>query len=269
MMKITVIVGVLLTLLPSSYGDIIFSGSIADNPGSDFEVGRWSRASTIKTFDIDGDNIYGTDGYILMNTSNDPAQVGPLVSSTASTPSYLSGISYSGPVANGRSGSHSNAAAILPPGDPGGANLNLGYAGIDVDTGGEITHQELFSYTLNRDMTTGETIRLGVIADSLADARVGVTSLSIVSGSDFAHATIVPNGDNALLDMYFFDISGLSNGDDIEIWGGKTVGGNGAFTWAAISGVTFDSVVIPEPSSLALLFIGACLLPLTRKISRS
>lgn len=259
MMKLTKkITLALLALTGSSQGAITFSSSLADNPNS-FEVGRWSSAATVKSQDIDGNNIYGSDGYIIMNTANDTGGTSAvLFSALASSPSYTSAISYTGAGA-GSSGSFNGSEDALAP--DGVAIVNVGYAGLDGSSADAI--QELFSYTMNRDMAAGETIRVGVIADSLGDPSIGITSLRMVAGATNADATMVTNDHNGSMDMYFFDITGLSNGDDIEIWGSNGTGN----TRATIGGVTFDSIVtpVPEPSSTALLGLGGLALILRRK----
>lgn len=246
---------------------IVFHASLENNPTStagpsQFEIGRWSRTTTIKTYDIDGDNFYGSDGYVLMNTSNLAAAVAALDSSIQSTPSYLSAITFSGAAtgtggAGGYSGSFSDAAQVLTPADS-GPTLNLGYAGYRDDTDNTaVPLQELFSYTMNRNMDAGEIIRLGVITDSLSgEPRVGVTSLRVVAGADFVDAIMVAGNKSDTLDMYFFDVTGLSLNDEIQIWGGNSYN-SGNFTAATISGVTFDStLLVPEPTAFVLGLLG-------------
>lgn len=103
--------------------------------------------------------------------------------------------------------------------------------------------------------------------DSLNDTAVGADSLRIVAGGGTADAVLVGNR-NSVMDMYFFDITGLTSGQQIQIWGAKTAdvtsveGTN--LNAITISGVTFDS--IPEPS--AALLGGLGLLALLRRRRR-
>lgn len=235
----------------SASAAISYFNHLANNP-NDFEVGRWSRSTTIKTYDLDGDNVYGSDGYVLMNTSNAGSLVGVLASSLESAPSYTTAISYTGAGA-GASGSFNGAENVLNPGAT--AAVNLGYAGYTGPAGAAIPLQELFTYTMNRDMTGGETIRLGIITDSLSgELRVGITELRVVAGGLSADATVGAWNRTAGVDMYFFDITGLSNGDEIEIWGANSNTAGANFNLATIGAVTFDSV--PELSTAALLGLG-------------
>ena len=221
---------------------ISFVGSLENNPNT-FEIGRWSRASVAKSFDIDGNNLYGTDGYALMNTSNSSAQAGPLASIVQSAPSYTSGIAYTA-ASVGFSSSFNGAEDVLNPGDTG--TLNLGYAGVDSDPNIAVPLQEVFAYTLNRDMATGETFRVGIILDSLADTQIGANALRMVAGANQADATLVPGSRTGSMDMYFFDVTGLTNGEEIQIWLGKE--STGGINAATMGGVMFDSITVPEPS---------------------
>jgi len=240
---------VALSAQTASADTVTVAGSLQDNPNS-FEIGRWSRTSNAKTFDLDGDNFYGTDGYAWMNDSNVSGKVSVFTSLTESAPSYTGNIAYTG-FGSGASSSFSGAEDRLNPTDTG--TVNVGYAGVDYPSGdsGVQTLQEVFAYTLNRDMLAKETFRVGVVLDSLADTQIGADALRLVAGSAQADATMVSNSRNGTMDMYFFDIAGLSSGETIEIWlSNATVTSGKSFNAATIGGVTFDSVVIPTPAAL-------------------
>ena len=226
-------------------------GSVENTAANGYEVGRWSRTSTAKTHDIDDNDYYGSDGYAWMNNSSLTTTPGPLDSLVQSAPSYFSsGIAYTGAGA-GLSSSYSGAEDRLNAAGSGIANV--GYSGVDYaanDVGVE-TLQEVFSYTMNRDMLGGETIRVGVVLDSLADTVIGANALRLVAGAAQADATLVTNSRNGVMDMYFFDVAGLSSGEDIQIWLSKEA--TSSYNAATMGGITFDSVVVPEPASFALL----------------
>lgn len=231
-----------------THAAVSFVGSLENNPNT-FEIGRWSLASVVKSFDIDGNNLYGSDGYALMNTTNSAAAAGPLDSITQSAPSYTLGIAYTAASA-GFSSSYFGAEDVLLPGNTGGT-LNLGYAGVDAAPNVVVPLQEVFAYTLNRNMATGETFRVGIILDSLADTQIGANALRLVAGANQADATLVAGSRTGRMDMYFFDVTGLTNGEEIQIWLGKeaTAGINAA----TMGGVMFDSITVPEPSIGLLL----------------
>jgi len=233
-------VGLSLSFITSASAAVTFIGSIEDN--SSLEVSRWSDVATIKSFDIDGDNFYGTDGYFWANGSNLGGIVGVLASSAASSPSYTGGIAYSG-TGSGQSASFNGAANRLGP--AGSGNVNVGYAGVNYaanDTAVQ-TLQDVFTYTLTRDLAAGETLRLGVVLDSLAggtETTVGADSLAVVAGGT-ANAIIVGNSRNSNMDHYFFDISGLSSGDNITIQlANAAASSNANWNGATLGGITFD-----------------------------
>lgn len=238
---------------------VTFVGSLTDDTST--QISSWSNTTVSKSLDIDGDNYYGSDGYTWMNTddtSGNPQDV--LHSIAQSAPSYTGNITYSGAV-SGVSGSFEGADDRLLPNGTGSANV--GYAGPNYNqTTGATVLQSLFSYTMNRDMDSNETIRLGVALDSLDTTQIGADSLRVVAGGT-ADATGLNR--NGVMDMYFFDITGLNSGETIEIWGAKDTDdlSSNNFNAITIGGVTFDSVVIPEPSTALLAGIG--LLALLRR----
>lgn len=224
-------------------------GSLQDNPNT-AEVGRWSRTSVAKTFDIDGDDYYGTDGYTWTNDNNSGGKQAVLTSLTESVPTYLTGgIVYTGAGA-GASGSFTGAEDRLNPTDTGVENV--GYAGVDYASGSAAvqTLQEVFAYTMARDMFKGETIRMGIVLDSLGDPQIGADALRIVAGTALVDVALVTNSRNGSMDMYFVDIKGLSAGDEIQIWLSNATISTATFNAATIGGVTFDSFTIPTPAAL-------------------
>ena len=246
-------------------GSIIVIGSLENvNP---FEPGRWSSTGTAKTFDIDHNDYYGSDGYSWMNAAINTTLLPPLANLVESVPSYFSsGIAYTGAGA-GVSSAFTGAQDRLDP--TGSYGVNVGYSGVDYPDNdlGVATLQEVFSYTMNRDMLYRESIRIGVVLDSLGDPQIGANALRLVAGASQADATLVTNSRNGVMDMYFFDVYGLNSGDDIEIWLSKEA--TGGINAATIGGVTFDSMIVPEPSGLALLGVGAVMLLAVRRVRRT
>ena len=237
-----------LALVTSANAAVTFAGSILNNASS--EVSSWSSTSAAKTLDIDGNNFYGSNGYAWMNNSGSGGVAGVFDSLTAVSPSYTGSITYSG-AGPGVSGSFSGAGDRLDP--TGVTPTNVGYAGANV--GGNVsTLQSLFTYTMNRDMVAGETIRVGITLDSLATGVIGADSLSLSAGGVAAASGL---NRNSSLDMYFFDVTGLVSGDTIQILGAKAADSSGSgYNAITIGGVTFDSVVVPEPSSALLGGLG-------------
>ena len=246
---------------------VTFVSSLQNDSSS--EISSWSATGTAKSADLDGNNYYGSDGYSWMNASGSGGVTTALTSLVESAPSYTSGITYtgSGTGSTSYSGSHGPLTdnRLIPAGT-GIDDVSVGYAGINyagTATGATVL-QEIFSYTMNRNMAVGETIRLGVVLDSFGDGSniVGADSLRIVAGGT-ADATGVTR--SGVMDMYFFDITGLSSGDEIQIWGANATETTGALNSITISGVTFDSVAVPEPSTTALLGLGGLALIMRRR----
>ncbi|MGJ8655206.1 MAG: PEP-CTERM sorting domain-containing protein [Akkermansiaceae bacterium] len=243
------------------------SGSVNSTPALTSEVIQWSDTSFAKTLDIDGDNRYGTAGYFFANTTAQNANANTAVSQER-VPSFTSAA-----VANGTNNidgnfQNANGTTGFIQNDANNATLRLGYVGFNGGTGGvAIPLTDLFSYTLTADQAIGETLRLGVIGGTNnGDSRLGFTDLTITAGGLSASTTDNrgANTGNAP-DLYFFDITGLVTGDTIVISAANsnTVGSN--FNAATIGGITFDTIVVPEPSSTALLGLGGLALILRRR----
>ena len=193
----------------------------------------WRNTTTVKTLDIDGDNIIGTDGY-------DIAGGGPEV-----LPSYVLSATYSG--------GHNQLKGFMDdPLDPTGADMGAGWAGNS--SGNTIVFQ-------GSDLATG-TLRLGVLYDSdwnLAWGTQTFTLTQTVGGSDSVTTpTLTLAGDG--LDVAYFDVTGIQDGDTFQLTIAKV-----AIGWTHVAGITFDTAPIPEPTTTALLGLGGLALILRRR----
>ena len=238
-----------LALVTSANAAVTFAGSVSNTGNA---ISNWSSTATSKTLDLDGNNFYGSDGYAWINNNNDGAAVGVEIALTQAAPSYTSDIFYTGTVGIPNfSGSSSAAQDRL---NPDGTGLsNVGYGGINYGTAtGATTLQSLFTYTMNRNMSTGETIRVGVVLDNLNLDILGADSLTLSAGGVAAASGLNRDG---IMDIFFFDVTGLVSGDKIEILAAKATDANDfGINGITIGGVTFDSV--PEPSSALLGGLG-------------
>ena len=216
--------------VPSAGASVItYAGSQTDlGPG-------WRTATVGKPLDIDGDNVFGTDGYDMVNRP-------------AVTPSYV------------------GSMAILTTTFPG----NGGYAQIDDPTNlpglfvtgtmnpnpGVGGSANLFQFTLNAN-AAGRTIRVGLMVDNLDIAAFNATSLTLVqtSGAGASSGPVATTSsifNDRIPDWLFFDITGAAAGDTFVIQGVAGVEGT-----ATLGGVSFDSLPpLPAHPVYALSFDG-------------
>ncbi|MGJ8655204.1 MAG: PEP-CTERM sorting domain-containing protein [Akkermansiaceae bacterium] len=268
------IISTLCLSVTCSHGAISYVGAAVDTttgtsaiPSSSAtnEAYNWSNASVSKTYDIKGNDLYGTDGYAVFNTTGTGNAA--LSSLEESAPIFASG-GVAAEMANS-SGAFSNAGGstgnILQASGTG--NWRLGYAGFSGAANTAIGLTDLYSFTMTSDMAAGETLRFGVFGGSNNnDLRLDFTDLAVVAGGDTAVATGLNRGANLgnVADIYFFDITGLVTGDKIIIQAANSNASAGNnFNRATIGGATFD--VVPEPSSTALLGLGGLALILRRR----
>ena len=193
----------------------------------------WRNAATAKSFDIDGDNIIGTDGYDFAGASG-----------VASLPSYVTSVAGSG------GHNDQNKGLIDDPTNPSGPDIGTGW------NGNGASHTIIFGSAVT------ETLRLSVLYDgnwSLAHGTQTFTLTQTFGGSDSATTpTVTLAGDG--LDVASFDITGIQSGDTFQLTTTAV-----AISWRQISGVAFDVAPIPEPSTTALLGLGGLALILRRR----
>ena len=201
---------------------------------SGVEVNDWLTNSTAKSLDIDGDDVYGTHGHVHWTVAGINEQP---------------------------SGSSDPGWSFL--GGGGGQFSNPGYDQVDqagnptVDVGAGIVLNS-FTFELTGTAATYEnaTVRVGIMHGVLAggeDAADETKTLQILqtaggsgdSGVVSLRSGAVPAPGTTY--MTFFDITGVNPGDQFQILAGTSVPQPGY-----LGPVSWDLVVIPEPSSLGL-----------------
>jgi hypothetical protein len=224
-------------------------------PGIDVNDPSWRTPTVIKPLDVDADNVYGTDGYLLVRF-NSPANSTALstVNGTNGTlntlPSFLTIQSVPG---TGPDRMFGAKAPIDDPNNVGGADVPTGVA--YRNTGfGDNNEQAYLTLTIGSDVP-GAGFRLGVLTDNsgINDPPTSVTLAQTVgSGSDTQSYPSVYAGVQQP-DWYFFDILGASPGDAFVLsFGNRTIGFK-----PTVSGLTVDVVpVVPEPALGALCGLG-------------
>jgi hypothetical protein len=224
-------------------------------PGIDVNDPSWRTPTVIKPLDVDADNVYGTDGYLLVRF-NSPANSTALstVNGTNGTlntlPSFLTIQSVPG---TGPDRMFGAKAPIDDPNNVGGADVPTGVA--YRNTGfGDNNEQAYLTLTIGSDVP-GAGFRLGVLTDNsgINDPPTSVTLAQTVgSGSETQSYPSVYAGVQQP-DWYFFDILGASPGDAFVLsLGNRTIGFK-----PTVSGLTVDVVpVVPEPALGALCGLG-------------
>ena len=223
--------------------------AIITMPGTDTtNVINWRSTSVTKPLDPDGDNAYGTAGYVLFYTRAATYDGGfvsatgnPLTNSNTlvSAPSFAS-ITNVGMDWAGLSASYVNVD------DPSQAisgtvsDIKPGVAGND-----GTRSSNFFDIAFSQNLPAG--VRFGIIARGTGnDAPTTLRLTQTVGGSALAEYTSATGA--AGYSLYFFDISSIQAGDTFRFFASKPAVGNNN---VVITGMSFD--VVPEPASLALL----------------
>jgi hypothetical protein len=207
------------------------------SPVSADSVG-WRNADPVKTYDIDGDNILGTDGYQGRAGNSDASYI----TSFATT------------------GGGNSFGYVDNPLDPTG--IDTARAGFKGSTS---TDLDLFSFAITGTDLDGQILGVSIMYDAygsgqqtyILEQRDGGTGGSVIT-SDLA----LLNQGNDGYDWATFEVSGATAGDVFVLRATRTglAGSAGRVTY---SQVAFDTV--PEPSSTALLGLGGLALILRRR----
>jgi len=219
----------------------------------------WRTASVAKANDVDGDNIYGTDGWAFYSHVQTGYQV-PYNGASGNTqmviPSYVSSID--DPVALGKTvsgwggGASGNYGVIDDPLNP-VSNHNCTFVFADKNHGG----QEL-RITIHRStskafrLTVFQSIHSGAAAGQGFDVRVTDDAFASYAQTFLSYDTawLTPN-------YMIFDVSAGTSDVTISALNAPGV------EHAGIMGFALDSTVISEPAGLGLL--GVALLGLRRR----
>jgi hypothetical protein len=205
--------------------------------GADLSTsGSWRTSSVLKPLDIDGNNVYGTDGYLLTGSSD------LLVNPAYATVTRVSSNTYPG---NG------GYTSVDNPQGPGTRVTGVWYT-----SSAQNSVDDLVRITI----TAATSFRVGVLTDNADFADISPDLLRIrqttggTADSGLINSYLSPNRST---DWYFFDITGAKSGDTFVISGQNVYGGSGAQGSNGIGGITFDSsTTTPEPGSIALLVAG-------------
>ncbi|MCP5014650.1 MAG: hypothetical protein GY938_05125, partial [Ketobacter sp.] len=168
--------------------------------GSDLETNDgWRSVDVAKALDVDGDNIYGTDGWYLFRSASSSAQVPPPYVQVAGSP----GTSLYGP-----------AGIYIPFDDPDAtgsgsvADVNSG----TVYRAGHSQEHDLVVITI----TEPASFRLGVIQDNHDHAEISPVSLRLrhtAGGNRDSGPLDTSQDQDRDGDYYFFDVTDAQPGE--------------------------------------------------------
>jgi len=228
--------------LPSSAlaGSVTYLGSDTQNATA------WRTASATKTLQIDGSNVYGSQGYDVMGSS-----IGALLS----VPTGLSITQMAPYQFNGNAG-------YLNIDNPSGGQITSGVRYFNPVTTGQIEDYVAITFTQAGSYT------FGIFTDNANYEGISPSDLRIqqtTGGS--ADSGLIANTPTRTGEWYFFDVTG-SAGDVFTVSGiavSNPSGSDGIGVLSIDGYSTIGGSVIPEPGSLVLLVAGVAGLTLARR----
>ncbi len=194
----------------------------------------WRNSSPSKPFDIDGDNILGTDGYHTFGNAG---------TTVISMPTYIGAVTRLSSSANGSTG----WGLIDNPSDPSGADT-LG-TGMWFNTDAS---ENIAQIVITGSDLTGQILRIGVLTGGYIGTGETLHLTQTVGGGAIASSTALTGTG---MDVAFFDLTNVSSGDTFILSASNLTTG-----YRHASGLTFDTIAVPEPSSALLGLVGGLLL---------
>ena len=207
-----------LALFPVSANaaQVTFAGVINDNAGS--QITNWKTAATNKTLDADGDNVYGTLAHIfhgvefkgggsIYQMDSSDIQVGPY-------PGY---------------------AVVDHPAGNGTTPVDIQ---VLTTTNGGVNDVDHVMFTFTALAGSPAYVRIGVATDGLNGGNYSPASIGLRQvGGGGASVEHTMTSINATPDMVFFDVTGVSVGDQFQVFGDSGAGG-----FATHQFVTWDAL---------------------------
>ncbi|WAC19894.1 hypothetical protein OVA24_00695 [Luteolibacter sp. SL250] len=251
---------------------VTWAGTATGIDGNDNdEVDSWRTIAVAKTYDTDGDNVYGTAGYVFYGADSATngnggavVTVDPLAYNASATrrthlsvPSYLSLTS----TGQNRIASSYGYRLMDDPTQPPSASV------ANVESGGALrqsvtlgTEVGMINFTVTSAIPAGG-LRIGVIISNL-DAAAGTLRFTQTTGGAATSTANLAFSGSSIPSIVFFDVTEATTGDVFSLFLTKSSPGN-SNTSVAYGGLTFD--VIPEPGSAMLGLLAAATLGLRRR----
>lgn len=216
---------------------IVYGGTQTGGPGTGWVVENWSNTNAAKAYDVDGDNKYGSAGYVQFRPwgpwtgefpggvyiyegivdGNDFGVTAATAPTMLSLPSFVSGLYQGGSVANGHIFVNFDGYSVFR--NPDGIGLSR-QGGISLPLPGGGPTPNGFGYWGNAlifQLSQNKTFRLGVVVDAVGSGGVYspdyVSVYSVAQNKTFYSAPLVRDGQP---DIVFFDIEGTA-GDTLAV----------------------------------------------------
>ena len=251
---------VVLTLAAISAGSAL--ATTIDYLGTDSTTGAaWRSTGVDKTaaYDPNHDNVYGSDGYYVLYGPNPDSpdnygSWGSVALLMQSLPTYIDSVTEGFPRSSEWNTVWGVSAVMDDPSQPIGSSVAaLAKSGVWQGTSGPgpgPTTSTFFTIKLNE----ASTFVLTTIVGTQSNALFNATAVT-VTGSDLVTKTAdVSSYPTYNTDYVFFKLSGNA-GDTFTV---SMAGPSGAWTgFATTSGIAFEAVSSPEPSSTVMVLTGA------------
>lgn len=261
-----IVVAIALTsALPASAVTISYVGT-EPGVGPEYVTQNWSNSSVPKAYATGTSNTYGKNGYWQLrpigyppsSTIYTPAASGNDLGTSAgsfptlwsgSLPAFMSSIT-------GGAGDYVNFNSYpIYRGPDGSALYTQGGLSVPVNQGPYNTpsgaNTGYFGLSLDFILNFSGTVRVGIAVDSVADGTYAPNYVGIYSNSTGTIFSSALTRDG-VPDMAVFDIANPA-GETFTVAQWQLAGTQSA---SAMSLVTFDTIVVPEPSTVALVVVG-------------
>ncbi|RLS84265.1 MAG: PEP-CTERM sorting domain-containing protein [Planctomycetota bacterium] len=234
--------------------------------GPNFATQNWSNSAVPKAYATGTSNTYGKNGYWQIRPIpyapsstiySAAAAANDLGTSAGSFPTLWSGTlpAFMSSITGGAGDFVNFNSYAIYRGPDGSALYTQGGLSVPVNQGPYNTpsgaNTGYFGLSADMVLNFSGTVRVGIAVDSVADGTYAPNYVSIYSNSTGTVYSSVLTRDGTP-DMAVFDIVNPA-GETFSVAQWQLAGTQSA---SAMSLVTFDTIVVPEPSSVALIAIG-------------